>query len=115
MGRQNPRSGWFTVSTTSAIEGTPDARAKRSAPPLLTLSRHSSRRRVANAKATTADNRGLLDHLVGETEQRERHREPERLGGLHVDDQLELRRHLDRQVAGLFSPEDAIDVGCRLA
>ena len=32
---KTPGREWFTVSTTSAIEGTPDARAKRSAPPLL--------------------------------------------------------------------------------
>jgi len=41
----------------------------------------------------------LFDHLVGAAEQREWHREPKRLGGLEVDDQLRPRDLLDRQVA----------------
>jgi hypothetical protein len=41
-----------------------------------------------------------LDHLVGAAEDRLRDREPERLGGLQVDDQLELGGWLDWQIAG---------------
>jgi hypothetical protein len=40
----------------------------------------------------------LFDYLVGAAEQRERHGEPERLGGPQVDDQLDFRELLDRQV-----------------
>ena len=41
--------------------------------------------------------------------------EPKRLGGLEVDDQLELGRRLNRQVGRLLALEDPIDVCCRSA
>jgi hypothetical protein len=40
----------------------------------------------------------LFDHLVGAGEERWRHNEAERSGGLEVDDKLEPRRLLDRQI-----------------
>ena len=48
----------------------------------------------------------LLDNLVGAHQHRVRHSEAERLGGLEVDDQLEGRRLLDRQIGGLGAFED---------
>src|SRR5215470_2221708 len=48
----------------------------------------------------------LLDHLVGAHQHRSRHSEAQRLGGLEVDDQLEGRRLLDRQIRGLGALED---------
>ena len=40
----------------------------------------------------------LFDHLVGLGEQRRRHVESQRLGGLEIDDKLELGRRLHREV-----------------
>src|SRR5215468_4820530 len=54
--------------------------------------------------------RQLLDDLVRPRQHRRRDREAERLGGLEVDHQLELRRLLDRKVSGLGTLEDLVDV-----
>src|SRR6266536_546123 len=41
-----------------------------------------------------------FDHLVSAGEERGRNAKAERLGGLHIDDQLALRRKLDWQITG---------------
>ena len=43
----------------------------------------------------------LLDHLVRLEEKRRGDREPERLGGLEIDNQLEFHGLLHREVGGL--------------
>src|SRR4051794_26296909 len=48
----------------------------------------------------------LLNNLVGARQQRLRHSQAERLGRLHVDDQLECGRLLDRKVGWLGTLED---------
>ena len=58
-----------------------------------------------------ADIGTLFDHLAGFDEQRRRHRQSERLGGLQIDHEIEFGRLHDRQVGGFFAFEDATDIG----
>src|SRR5262245_16162566 len=51
-----------------------------------------------------------LNHLVGAADQRERHSNAERVGGLEIDDQLDFRRLLDRQVRRLVALENSPNV-----
>src|SRR5712672_3361275 len=48
----------------------------------------------------------IVDHLVGQREQRVRHGEAERIRGLTINDEFELRRQLDGQVRRLCAFED---------
>jgi hypothetical protein len=50
-----------------------------------------------------------LDHFVGTQQQRLRDRQPERPRSLQIDDEVETRRLLDRQVGGLGTLEDPVD------
>ena len=52
----------------------------------------------------------LFDHLVGAGDERRRHCEAERLGGLEVDHKLVFSRCLHRQVGWLLAFQDAINV-----
>src|SRR4029077_15153164 len=52
----------------------------------------------------------LLDHIVGDGEQTGRNSEAERPSGLEVDEQLEFRGLLNRQIRGLSSPQYLINV-----
>ena len=60
-------------------------------------------------KVPEADIR-LFDHLVSAAEQWQRDRDAERPRGLEVDDQLDLRRLLDRQIGWLFAFKNATGI-----
>src|SRR5258708_13769836 len=51
-----------------------------------------------------------LDHLVGTREQRRRHSETERLRGCKIDDEIEFRGLLDRDVGRLRPAQNLIDI-----
>src|SRR6476660_9602499 len=68
-------------------------------PPSLFTFARSSRRRVTETIPGP-------DHLVGATDQWQRHCDAERLSGLHVDDQLESRGLLDRKLGRLLTFEN---------
>src|SRR5215216_361123 len=54
----------------------------------------------------------LFDHLVGAGEQGRRHGEAEGLGRFDIDDELEFRGLLNRQIGGFCTLQDAIKIGC---
>jgi hypothetical protein len=54
----------------------------------------------------------LLDHVVRAPQHRRRDREPERLRGLQIDDQLELRWLFDGEVGRLGASENLVHVDC---
>ena len=53
---------------------------------------------------------GSLGHLIGSQEQRLWNRQPEGLGGLEVDDQLELRWPFHGQIGWFGTLEDSVHV-----
>jgi hypothetical protein len=57
----------------------------------------------------------LFDHLISEQLHRAWGREPERLGGLEIDDQLEFGRLLDRQIGRLVALENPPGIDARPA
>jgi hypothetical protein len=58
------------------------------------------------------NNEALFDHPVGAGEERGRHDNAERLSRVEIDDKLQLRRLLNRQIGRLGSLEYLINV-CR--
>src|SRR3984893_5062920 len=75
----------------------------------------AKRRYVPLADVSNRSKEPLFDHLVGEREQLVRNLEPERLGGLEIDDQLELGRLQDGQVGRPRALENPAGIDADLA
>src|SRR5215510_4151689 len=60
----------------------------------------------ANGDLMRRSKRGLFDHLVGAAEQWQRHADAERLGSLEIEEHLDFRGLLNRQLADLFAFEN---------
>jgi hypothetical protein len=82
------------------------------------MNRHLPRQRVGlvGAKSgreqmqqTCVQMPGLFDHLVGARQERLRDRQAERLCGGQIEDEIELGRLLDRNVARLCSMQNLVD------
>src|SRR5262245_24697528 len=74
--------------------------------------------RIGGTKVARRDggvNFALFDDLIRPQQQRRRDGEADRLGGLEVDDQIELARLLNRKVTRLGTLEDPIDERTRSA
>jgi hypothetical protein len=66
---------------------------------------------VGHAAAGAIDGaRSLFNHLISAQNYRWAYRKAERLGGLAVNDHLELCRKLHREIARLRAAQDAIDI-----
>src|ERR1700737_1140366 len=85
--------GWWTAAARTALSP-------------ANLQKRSAQLRTALPKPPFS----WIDHLIRPQQERLGNRQAEGLGGLEVDDQLELRRLLDREVGGLGAVENFVDI-----
>src|SRR6202521_1033026 len=97
MGRSLPSSaGWSGYPSIAALSMNPGIDA------MGHVRTHASQQRVAS-----------FDHFVGADKNGRRYCEAKGLGGLEIDDELELCRLFNRQISWLRSPCDAVYIVSR--
>src|SRR6476469_8795805 len=72
--------------------------------------RTSGRSQIVRILRSTR-NEPSLDYLVRSLQHRRRDAEPEGLGSLRTDEELELGRQLDGYICGFGAPENPVDLG----
>src|SRR5688572_9761997 len=97
------------ISRRTSGEPKREHRLGTSSPPAAPQ-RSAPRRGHQPARSAGSGGGSSLDHLVRPQQQRRRDRQIEGLGGLEIDDQLELGGLLDGQVSGSGAPEDPVYV-----
>src|SRR5437870_4324574 len=116
-----PMRGTFpAVCVSPAIGARTQLTARTTARPISRIGtsvedgwRESSRRELPGG-AGREGRAWLFDHLIRPQKHRLRDFHAERLGGLHVDDQLKLGRLLHWEIGGLGAFEDLVDVRRRV-
>src|SRR5882724_6242440 len=73
--------------------------------------RHETHQRPGRDCTGARGEHALFDDLIRTSQQRRRDRQPERLGGLEVDDQLELRGLLHREIGRFRALENLVYIG----
>src|SRR5260370_10838853 len=115
MRRSAGRSRWPRASAPSTMPARATSCSIWSAPMRSGRSRSKPSRATCCRSWPISALEPLFDHLVGLRQERARHGEPERLGGLEVDHQFEFGRLLDRQIGRLGAVEDLSGVNADLA
>jgi hypothetical protein len=78
----------------------------------MLLQCHDRSKSAKTGREQSQQRQRLFDHLVGAGEQRVRHGEAERFGGLEIDHQLELGRLLNGEVRWPLALEYPVNISC---
>src|SRR5712692_4718126 len=105
--RSAPRSAWRSASHRKPVS---PSRWRTARSPASTTSTDRAWAMAGASSPSTARRGNLLDDAVGLHRHNLRDRPAELLGGAGVDNELERGRLLDRQIGGLCSFQDAVEV-----
>src|SRR5262245_24583974 len=88
------------------MSASPQKRTSERLPRYVRLVPRGDLSRCSNVLGKTA----LLDHIIGAGKQCRRHLETKLLGGVEIDEQLDLRGLLNGQISQLFALENSSSV-----